>query len=163
MHLIVVDVQRFIKTPLSSLASIFIVVVVIVIYIYAISQFHPRPAPPFPRGYCGAFVRPVSPGSGAFANFALPGGRAFANLGAIPELLTCTHVSYQNITTHRVLLEKKQIGSSVKGGNKLKRVVKACSRCYACISSSLIKPKLHSNIGAINVNHRFLVIESNFC
>ena len=72
-------------------------------------------------------------------------------------------VSYQNITTQKVLLEKKQIGSSVKDRNKLKRVVKACSRFYACISSLLIKPELHSEIGAIDVNQRFLVIESNFC
>ena len=42
-------------------------------------------------------------------------------------------------------------------------VVKACSRFYACISSLLIKPELHSEIGAIDVNQRFLVIESNFC
>ena len=75
-----------------------------------------------------------------------------------------THaVSYQNITTQKVLLEKKQIGSSIKDRNKLKRVVKACSRFYACISSLLIKPELHSEIGAIDVNQRFLVIESNFC
>ena len=75
-----------------------------------------------------------------------------------------THaVSYQNITTQKVLLEKKQIGSSVKDRNKLKRVVKACSRFYACISSLLIKPKLlHNEIGAIEVNQRFLVIESYF-
>ena len=46
---------------------------------------------------------------------------------------------------------------------KLKRVVKACFRFYACISSLLIKPKLHSEIGAMDVNQRFLVIESNFC
>ena len=72
-------------------------------------------------------------------------------------------VSYQNITTQKVLLEKKQIGSSIKDRNKLKRVVKACSRFYACISSLLIKPELHSEIGAIDVNQRFLVIESNFC
>ena len=39
---------------------------------------------------------------------------------------------------------KKQIGSSIKDRNKLKRVVKACSRFYACISSLLIKPELHS-------------------
>ena len=71
-----------------------------------------------------------------------------------------THaVSYQNIITQKVLLEKTQIGSSVKDRNKLKRVVKACSQFYVCISSSLIKPK----IGAIDVNQRFLVIESNFC
>ena len=75
-----------------------------------------------------------------------------------------THaISYQNITTQKVLLKKKQIGSSVKDRNKLKRVVKACSRFYACISSLLIKPELHSEIGAIDVNQRFLVIESNFC
>ena len=34
---------------------------------------------------------------------------------------------------------------------------------YVCISSLLIKPELHSEIGAIDVNQRFLVIESNFC
>ena len=60
-----------------------------------------------------------------------------------------THaVSQQNTTTQKVLLEKKQIGSSVKDRNKLKRVVKACSRFYACISSLLIKPELHSEIGS---------------
>ena len=116
------------------------------------------PPPPHthtPPGYCGAFARLVSAGGGAFANFALPGGHSWA---------FDTHaVSYQKITTQRVLLENKQIGSSVKDRTKLKRVVKACSRFYACISSLLIEPKLHSEIGAIDVNQRFLVIESNFC
>ena len=43
-----------------------------------------------------------------------------------------THaVSYQNISTQKVLQQKKQIGSSVKDRNKFKRVVKACSRFYA--------------------------------
>ena len=125
------------------------------------------PAPirsPPPPGYCGAFACLVSPGGGVFANFSLPGGRAFFNPGAIPKLLNTHAVSYQNITTQRVLLEKKQIGSSVKDRNKLKTVVKAFSRFYACISSLLIKPKLlRSEIGAIDVNQRFLVIESNFC
>ena len=77
---------------------------------------------------------------GAFANFSLPGGRGFFNPRAIPKLLNTHAVSYQNITTQRVLLEKKQIGSSVKDRNKLKTVVKAFSRFYACISSLLIKP-----------------------
>ena len=74
-------------------------------------------------------------------------------------------VSYQSITTQKVLLEKTQIetGSSVKDSNKLKRVVKACSRFYTCISSLLIKPELHCEIGDIDMNQRFLVIESNFC
>ena len=121
----------------------------------------PAPSPPPPPGYCGAFARLVSPGGGAFANFSLPGGQAFANPGAIPELSNTHAVSYQNVTTERVLLKKKQISSSVKDRNKLERVVKACSRFHACISSLLIKPKLsHSEIGAIDVNQRFLVIES---
>ena len=72
-------------------------------------------------------------------------------------------VSYQNISTQKVLLEKKQIGSSVKDRNKLNRVVKACSRFYACISSLLRKPDLRSKIGAIDINQPFLVIELNFC
>ena len=77
-----------------------------------------------------------------------------------------THaISYQNITTQKVLLEKKQNGSSVKDRKKLYRVVKACSSfyMYVCISSLLIKPELQSKIGAIDVNQRFLVIESHFC
>ena len=82
----------------------------------------PSPPPPPLPGYCGAFARLVSPGGRAFANFALPGGRAFANPGAISELLTGHAVSYQNITTRKVLLEKKQIGSPVKERNKLKRL-----------------------------------------
>ena len=129
-----------------------------------INQFHLRPSPPPPPpGYCGACACLVSPGGGAFANFSLPGGRAFFNPGAIPKLLNTHAVSYQNITTQRVLLEKKQIGSSVKDRNKLKTVVKAFSRFYACISSLLIKPKWQSEIGAVDVNQRFLVIESNLC
>ena len=67
----------------------------------------PAPSPPPPPGYCGAFASLVSPGDGAFANFALPGGRTFANPGAIPELFDTHAVSYQNVTTQRVLLEKK--------------------------------------------------------
>ena len=65
----------------------------------------PAPSPP-PPGNCRAFARLVSPRSRAFANFALSGGRAFANSRAIPELLTRSR-SHQNITTKKVLLEKK--------------------------------------------------------
>ena len=77
-----------------------------------------------------------------------------------------THaVSYQNITTKKVLVEEKQIGSFVKDRNKLQRVVTACSRfyVYVCISSLLTKPELRSEIGAIDVNQRLLVTDSNFC
>ena len=106
-------------------------------------------APTFPPpGFCEALARLVSPGGGAFANFVLPGGRAFAN----PKVLT------------RFYWKNNTIGSFVKDGKKLKRIVKACSRFYACISSLLIKPELHMSETRelstwINVS---LVIESSF-
>ena len=54
-----------------------------------------------------------------------------------------THaVSFQHITTQRILWKNKLSGSFVKDGKKLKRFVKACSRFYACFS--FIKAELHS-------------------
>ena len=67
---------------------------------------------------------------GAFDHLVSPGGGAFANSRGHSRAFDTHAVSYQNITTQRVLLEKKQIGSSVKERNKLKRVVKACSWSY---------------------------------
>ena len=67
----------------------------------------PAPSPP-PPGLLRVFASLVSPGDGAFANFALPGGRTFANPRAIPELFDAHAVSYQNVTTQRILLEKKK-------------------------------------------------------
>ena len=118
---------------------------------------------PSPPAYCGAFARLVSPGGGAFAKFALPEGLAFTNPRAIPEAFDLPAVSYQNITTQKVLLKKMQIGSSVKDRNKLKRVVKACSQFYACISPLLIKQEfIHSENRSYRCDQHFLVIESNF-
>ena len=58
-----------------------------------------------------------------------------------------THaVSYQIITTQRFCWKNKQIGSFVKDVKKWNRFVKACSRFYACFSSLLIRPELHSEI-----------------
>ena len=94
-------------------------------------------------------------GVGHLQIFHCPGAGHLPTPGAIPELSNTHAVSHLNKTTQRVLLEKKQIGLSVKDRNKLKRVVRACSRFYACISSLLIKPKLHSETGAIDVNQRY--------
>ena len=129
-----------------------------------ISQFHLRPAPP-PPGYCGAFARLVSPGGWGICKFCTARGPGICQPPGHSRAFDTHAVSYQNITTQKVLLEKKQIGSSVKDRNKLQRVVKACSRfnMYVCISSLLFEPELHSEIGAIDVNQRFLVIGSNFC
>ena len=103
------------------------------------------PAPPPPPGYCGAFACLVSPGRGwGICKFCTARGPGICQPPGHSRAFDTHAVSYQNITTQKVLLEKKQIGSSVKDRNKLKRVVKACSRFYACISSLLIKPELHS-------------------
>ena len=125
----------------------------------------PAPSPPHPpppgllRGIC----TPCQSRGWGICKFCTARGPGICQPPGHSRAFDTHAVSYQNITTQKVLLEKKQIGSSIKDRNKLKRVVKACSRFYACVSSLLIKPELHSEIGAIDVNQRFLVIESNFC
>ena len=48
----------------------------------------------------------------------------FANPGTNPELLTRTHVSYQNITTQRILLEKQADWLICQGRQKIEEVCK---------------------------------------
>ena len=85
---------------------------------------------------------------GAFANFVLPGDRAFANPGTNPEVLTCKRFPIRILLHRGFHWERKRIGSSVKDRKKLKKVVKACSWFYVCISSLLIKPELQGEIGS---------------
>ena len=60
-----------------------------------------------------------------------------------------THaVSYQNITTQRILLGKKADWLICQDRKKLETVVKACSWFYACISSLLVKPEYIAKSGA---------------
>ena len=120
-----------------------------------ISQFQLRPAPS--RAAAGHSVaRLVSPGGWAFANFALSRGRAFANPGANPALLTRTQFLVR-IQLHKGSYWKnKRIGSFVKDGKQLKRIVKACSRFYACISSLLSSQNYIAKSRAIDVNQRLL-------
>ena len=98
------------------------------------------PLPPPPRGYCGAFAHLFSPKGGAFANFALPGAGHW-HPGDIPEILTRTQFPIRYNYTEDITEKKKQICSIICQGQG---VLKACSRFYACISSFLIKPELHS-------------------
>ena len=87
------------------------------------------------RGICPPFQ---SQGWG-ICKFCAPRGRALAPRGYSRDFDTHA-VSYQNITTQRTLLKKKADLLICQG----QRVLKACSRFYACISSFLIKPELHS-------------------
>ena len=98
----------------------------------------PSPPPPPPSGYCGAFARLVSPGGGAFGN-----------PGANPELLTRTRFPIRiNYTEDFTGKTSRLAHFSRTGIEKLKRFVKACSLFYPCISSLLIKPEVHSEIGS---------------
>ena len=108
-------------------------------------QLCPASQPPPPRPVTVGHLPTLSvPGVGHLEILHCPGARHSPTRGHSRAFDTHT-VSYQNITTQKVLLEKKQIGSSVKDRDKLKRVVKACSRFYACISSLLIKQeRIHS-------------------
>ena len=82
------------------------------------------PPPGLLRGICLPCQSPL-------ANFALPGGRAFAN----PRAILLAGYYTEGFTG-------KKADWLIKDRNKLKRVVKACSRFYACISSLLIKLEL---------------------
>ena len=53
--------------------------------------------------------------------------------------------------------KNKHISSSIKDRKKLKRVIKACSRFYACISCCLSSQNYEAKSGAIDVIQRFLV------
>ena len=102
------------------------------------SLAQPPPPPPHPgllRGICPPFQ---SQGWG-ICKFCAARGRALAPRGYSRDFDTHA-VSYQNITTQRTLLKKKADLLICQG----QRVLKACSRFYACISSFLIKPELHS-------------------
>ena len=108
---------------------------------YSTCAQQPPPPPPPTPGVLRSICPPCQSWGGAFANFALPGGGGhLPTPGPFPSFWHA--VSCQNITTQKVLLGKKQIGSSVKDRNRLKRVVKACSRFYARISTLLIEPEL---------------------
>ena len=125
----------------------------------------PSSPPPPPRATAGHLPALSVPGVGNLQILHCPGPGICQSPGHFrafdTQAVSCPNI----ITTQKVSLEKEQIGSSVKGRSKLERVVKACSRfhMYVCISSLLIKPELHSEIGAIDVNQRFFVIESSFC
>ena len=68
-----------------------------------------------------------------------------------PELLTGTRFPIR-IYLHRILMEKQADWLMCQGEGK---IVKACSRFDACISSLLIKPELHSKIGSYQLESTF--------
>ena len=66
----------------------------------------PPPPPPLTPGYCGAFVRLVSPGEGHLQILRCSGPGICQLLGQ-PRTFDRHAVSYQNIPTRRILMEKQ--------------------------------------------------------
>ena len=83
-----------------------------------ISQFHLRPAPPPPRATARHLPALSVPGVGHLQIFHCPGAGHLPTPGHSRAFDTHS-ASHRNITTKTVLLEKKQIGSSVKDRIKL--------------------------------------------
>ena len=77
---------------------------------------------------------------GTFAKFALPVGRAFANPRAIPELLTRTTGSFLSECNYTEDITAKKKKSRLAHLSR----TGSCKGKYACISSLLIKPEIHS-------------------
>ena len=77
--------------------------------------------------------------------FCAAGGPVICQPRGQPRTFERHAVSYQNIPTQRILMEKQADWLICQGEGK---IVKACSRFDACISSLLIKPELHSKIGS---------------
>ena len=79
------------------------------LYVYAsVNSTYAQHPPPHPRVTAGHLPALAVPGVGHLQILHCPGTARGPHV-----------VSYQNITTQKVLLEKKQIGSSVKDRNKL--------------------------------------------
>ena len=105
---------------------------------------------PSPHGLLRGICPTLQSRGGTFAKFALPVGRAFANPGAIPELFTRTTGSFLsecNYTEDITEKKKSRLAHlSMTGG---------CKGKYACISSLLIKPEIHSEVGSYRSESTF--------
>ena len=85
---------------------------------------HPPPSPPpTASGYCGALARLVSPGEGHLQILRCSGPGICQPRGQ-PRTFDRHAVSYQNIPTQRILMEKRADWLICQGEGK---IVKACS------------------------------------
>ena len=102
------------------------------------------PPPPHPgllRGICP----PCQFRGWGICKFSAVRGPGICQPRGQPRAFDTHAISYQNIPTQRILMEKQADWLICQAEGK---IVKACSRFDACISSLLIKPELHSKIGS---------------
>ena len=104
------------------------------------------PSPPTPRATAGHFPALSAP------DFVLPAlvTGHMPTLGLFPNF-SCVHGFLSEKKLRKGFYWKnKHIGSSVKDRKKLNRLVKACVRFYACISSLLILNQISVGITCIS-------------
>ena len=113
----------------------------------------PSPRPPTPRVTAGHLPALSVPGMGHLQILHCPGAGHLPVPGLFPSFWhTRGFLSEYNYTEG---FTGKKADWLTKDRNKLKMVLKACFRFYAWDCSLLIKPELHSEIGAIDVSQRF--------
>ena len=126
-----------------------------------ISQFQLRPAPP--RATAGHLPALSVPGVGHLQILCCPGAGNLPTPGPFPELLTRTRFPIRNNYTEDFIGKKGRLAHLSRTG-KIEEVCKGmflilCMHFLHCLSSENYIAKS----GGIDVNQRFLVIESNFC
>ena len=116
-----------------------------------ISQFQLRPAPPpFPRATTGHLPALSVPGVGFLQILCCPG--QFPNFWHARGFRSA--YNYPGDFTGK----ESRLSRLSRTGKKLKRFVTARSWFYACISTLLIKPELHTaKSGAIDVNWNYKI------
>ena len=128
-----------------------------------ISQFQLRPAPPLPSpGLLRGICPPCQSRGWGICKFCADRGPGICQPRGHSWAFDTHAVSYQKITTQKILLGKKADWHICQGQEKLKRFVKAYFWFYACISSSLIEPELHSEIGSYWRESKFFGYWINF-
>ena len=87
-------------------------------------------AQPLPPGLLGGICPPCQSRGSGICKFCTARGPGICQPRGYSRAFDTHAVSYQNIITQKVLLEKKQIGSSVKGRNKYWRGLILCMHFF---------------------------------
>ena len=113
---------------------------------------HPPPPLRATAGHLPAVS--VRLGMGHLQILRYPGTGHLPTLGLFPSFWHARGFLSEYNYTEDFAGKNKHISSSIKDRKKLKRVIKACSRFYACISCCLLSQDYEAKAGAIDVIQR---------
>ena len=113
----------------------------------------PSQTPPLPPGLLRGICPPCHSRGWGVCKFCAAWGQGFANLEANPRTFDTHAVSYQNITTRRILLEKQADWLICQGQEKIEEICKGVFSILCMYFFIAYQAILKS--GAIGVNQRF--------